>query len=99
MGEKRVLVVRFGVAVATVIGFIASRSIAAITVAVFLYDSTRRFHRPPAFGSVVLGFYGLFFAPILPVLGHTYADTALPRLLGAERDDGLPTEQTRLDQI
>jgi hypothetical protein len=33
---------------------------------------------------VVLGFYGLFFAPILLVLGFTFADTALPRLLGAE---------------
>lgn len=36
------------------------------------------------FGPVVLGFYGLFFAPILLVIGLTFADTALPRLLGAE---------------
>ena len=36
------------------------------------------------FGPVVLGFYGLFFAPILLVLGFTFADTALPRLLGAD---------------
>ncbi len=36
------------------------------------------------FGPVVFGFYGLFFAPIVLVLGLTFADTALPRLLGAE---------------
>jgi predicted PurR-regulated permease PerM len=35
-------------------------------------------------GPVVLGFYGLFFAPILLVIGLTFANTALPRLLGAE---------------
>ena len=34
-------------------------------------------------GPVVLGFYGLFFAPILLVIGLTFANTALPRLLGA----------------
>lgn len=38
-------------------------------------------------GPVVLGFYGLFFAPILLVVGLTFADTALPRLLGAEEPD------------
>lgn len=36
------------------------------------------------FGPVVLGFYGLFFAPIVLVIGLTFADTALPRLLGAD---------------
>lgn len=36
-------------------------------------------------GPVVLGFYGLFFAPILLVVGLTFANTALPRLLRAER--------------
>ena len=35
-------------------------------------------------GPVVLGFYGLFFAPILVVVGLTFANTALPRLLGAD---------------
>ena len=35
-------------------------------------------------GPVVLGFYGLFFAPILVVIGLTFANTALPRLLGAD---------------
>jgi predicted PurR-regulated permease PerM len=39
---------------------------------------------------VVLGFYGLFFAPILLVVGLTFANTALPRLLGA--DEGRPIE-------
>ncbi|THE65503.1 AI-2E family transporter [Salinadaptatus halalkaliphilus] len=36
------------------------------------------------FGPVVFGFYGLFLAPIILVLGLTFADTALPRLLGAD---------------
>jgi predicted PurR-regulated permease PerM len=49
-------------------------------------------------GPVVLGFYGLFFAPILLVVFLTFADTALPRLLGAEpsEDDGIPADQLRL---
>jgi len=33
-------------------------------------------------GPVVLGFYGLFLAPMLLVVGLTFANTALPRLLG-----------------
>lgn len=52
------------------------------------------------FGPVVLGFYGLFFAPIVLVLGLTFADTALPRLLGAEPDPDRPPEsQSRLDEF
>ena len=50
-------------------------------------------------GPVVLGFYGLFFAPILLVVGLTFADTALPRLLGVDEDedgDGLHRDQMRL---
>ena len=47
-------------------------------------------------GPVVFGFYGLFLAPILLVLGLTFADTALPRLLGAEPDEGTPEDQLRL---
>ncbi|MBB6646879.1 AI-2E family transporter [Halobellus ruber] len=39
-------------------------------------------------GPVVLGFYGLFFAPILVVVGLTFANVALPRLLKAQRADG-----------
>ena len=52
------------------------------------------------FGPVVLGFYGLFFAPIVLVLGLTFADTALPRLLGADPpDDSPPPSQRRLDEF
>jgi predicted PurR-regulated permease PerM len=52
-------------------------------------------------GPVVLGFYGLFFAPIALVVGLTFADTALPRLLGAAEPDGdgLHRDQLRLDQF
>jgi predicted PurR-regulated permease PerM len=51
-------------------------------------------------GPVVFGFYGLFFAPILLVLGITFSNTALPRLLGAEpEDEGLPPSQTALDEF
>jgi predicted PurR-regulated permease PerM len=52
------------------------------------------------FGPVVFGFYGLFFAPIVLVLGLTFADTALPRLLGAEKpEDGPPQSQTQIDEF
>ena len=47
-------------------------------------------------GPVILGFYGLFFAPIVLVVALTFADTALPRLLGAEEDEGLHRNQMRL---
>ncbi len=50
-------------------------------------------------GPVVLGFYGLFFAPILLVVGLTFANTALPRLLGVEPEEGLPESQMRLDEF
>jgi predicted PurR-regulated permease PerM len=50
-------------------------------------------------GPVVLGFYGLFLAPILLVVGLTFAQTALPRLLGADEADTLPSDQLRLDEI
>jgi predicted PurR-regulated permease PerM len=50
-------------------------------------------------GPVVLGFYGLFFAPILLVVGLTFANTALPRLLGADEPDGPPADQLRLDDF
>jgi predicted PurR-regulated permease PerM len=43
-------------------------------------------------GPVVLGFYGLFFAPILLVIGLTFANTALPRLLNtANNADTTPS--------
>jgi len=51
------------------------------------------------FGPVVFGFYGLFFAPIVLVLGLTFADTALPRLLGAEPEEPLPPDQRKLDEF
>lgn len=44
MDEKRTVVAIFGVFVATVSAYIAYRFIAALTVAVFLYYSTRRFY-------------------------------------------------------
>jgi predicted PurR-regulated permease PerM len=48
-------------------------------------------------GPVVLGFYGLFFAPIVLVLAHTFASTALPQLLGADAEsDGPSEDQLRL---
>jgi Predicted permease len=51
-------------------------------------------------GPVVFGFYGLFFAPIVLVTGLTFAQTALPRLLGAtEPDKGLHRNQLRLDDF
>jgi predicted PurR-regulated permease PerM len=50
-------------------------------------------------GPVVLGFYGLFFAPILLVVAVAFADTALPRLLGADEPDGLPADQMRLSDF
>jgi len=50
-------------------------------------------------GPVVLGFYGLFFAPILLVVGLSFANTALPRLLGADEPDGLHADQLRLDDF
>lgn len=52
------------------------------------------------FGPVVLGFYGLFFAPIVLVLGLTFADTALPRLLGADPPKRSPPDTQRsLDEF
>ncbi|GAB7094290.1 AI-2E family transporter [Halolamina litorea] len=51
-------------------------------------------------GPVVLGFYGLFFAPIMLVVGLTFGQTALPRLLGAdEEDEGVSSDQMRLSDF
>jgi predicted PurR-regulated permease PerM len=50
-------------------------------------------------GPVVLGFYGLFFAPILLVVGLTFANTALPRLLGAAEPEGIHPDQLRFDDF
>ncbi len=51
------------------------------------------------FGPVVFGFHGLFLAPIILVVALTFADTALPRLLGVEPEDGLPPNQLKLDDF
>ncbi len=57
------------------------------------------------FGPVVFGFHGLFLAPIVLVVALTFADTALPPLLGADPDDADPPEsrvprgQRRLDEF
>jgi predicted PurR-regulated permease PerM len=50
-------------------------------------------------GPVVLGFYGLFFAPVVLVVALTFANTALPRLLGAGEPEGLPSNQLRLEDF
>jgi predicted PurR-regulated permease PerM len=55
-------------------------------------------------GPVVLGFYGLFFAPIVLVIALTFANTALPRLLGAAPEtkadtDGVDPDQLRLNEF
>lgn len=50
-------------------------------------------------GPVVLGFYGIFFAPIMLVVGLTFAQTALPRLLGAQEDQGISSDQMRLSDF
>lgn len=53
------------------------------------------------FGPIIFGFYGLFLAPILLVLALTFADVALPPLLGADTEPGdrLPADQRRLDEF
>lgn len=50
------------------------------------------------FGPIVFGFYGLFFAPIILVLVLTFADTALPRLLGGDPEQRIPNDQRRIDE-
>jgi len=45
MDERRAVVALFGLVVALVTGYIAYRFIAALTVAIFLYYSTRRFYK------------------------------------------------------
>ncbi|ELZ48301.1 hypothetical protein C464_07485 [Halorubrum coriense DSM 10284] len=45
MDEKRFVVALFGLAVAVVAGYVAYRFVAPLTIAVFLYYSTRRFYQ------------------------------------------------------
>nr|WP_086888816.1 AI-2E family transporter [Natrarchaeobaculum aegyptiacum] len=76
MNEKRVVVALFGIGVAAVTAYVAYRFIAALTVAVFLYYSTRRFYRSlerfklPARvrAALVLSLLGL---PLLVLLSYT----------------------------
>lgn len=51
------------------------------------------------FGPLVFGFYGLFLGPIILVLVLTFAQTAVPQLLGAEPEPGLPDTQRRIDDF
>ncbi len=52
-------------------------------------------------GPVVLGFYGLFFAPVVLVVLLSFAQEALPRLLGTTPEDGegISRNQLRLDDF
>ncbi len=44
MNEKRLVITLFGLVIAIIVGYVVYRFIAALTVAVFLYYSTRRFY-------------------------------------------------------
>ncbi|WP_280588119.1 AI-2E family transporter [Halorubrum sp. Boch-26] len=76
MDEKRFVIALFGLAVALVVGFIGYRFIAPLTVAVFLYYSTRRlFHRLERFrlparvrAVVSLSLIGI---PLIGLIGYT----------------------------
>ncbi|MFW6316904.1 MAG: AI-2E family transporter [Halorubrum sp.] len=76
MDEKRLLIALFGLVVALVVGFIGYQFIAPLTVAVFLYYSTRRlFHRLERFrlparvrAVVSLSLVGI---PLISLLGYT----------------------------
>ncbi|TKX79703.1 AI-2E family transporter [Halorubrum sp. SD626R] len=76
MDEKRFVIVLFGLAVALVVGFIGYRFVAPLTVAVFLYYSTRRlFHRLerfrlPARARAVLSL-SLIGVPLIGLIGYT----------------------------
>jgi predicted PurR-regulated permease PerM len=76
MDENRFVIALFGLAVALVVGFIGYRFIAPLTVAVFLYYSTRRlFHRLdrfrlPARARAVVSL-SLIGVPLIGLLGYT----------------------------
>ncbi|WP_248897727.1 AI-2E family transporter [Haloplanus halobius] len=76
MDERRAVVALFGLAVAVVTAFIAYQFIAALTVAVFLYYSTRRFykalgrlHLPDRVRAVTV--ISLLALPLLLLLSYT----------------------------
>ena len=52
-------------------------------------------------GPVVLGFYGLFFTPVVLVVLLSFVQEALPRLLGTTPEDGegISRNQHRLDDF
>ena len=76
MDEKRFVIALFGLAVALVVGFIGYRFVAPLTVAVFLYYSTRRlFHRLerfrlPARARAVISL-SLIGIPLIGLIGYT----------------------------
>jgi len=76
MDEKRFVIALFGLAVAVVVGFIGYRFVAPLTVAVFLYYSTRRlFHRLerfrlPARARAVISL-SLIGIPLIGLIGYT----------------------------
>jgi len=76
MDEKRFVIALFGLAVALVVGFIGYRFVAPLTVAVFLYYSTRRlFHRLerfrlPARARAVISL-SLIGVPLIGLIGYT----------------------------
>ena len=90
-----------------VVGFVVVAAVVVDTIPDLLlrpYLSGKRTHvgllmLAYILGPIVFGFYGLFLAPILLVLGLTFADTVLPRLLGADVDDRLPENQLRLSDF
>ena len=76
MDEKRFVIALFGLAVAAIVGYIAYRFIAPLTVAVFLYYSTRRlfhelerFHLPVRVRAVVS--LSLIGVPLIGLLSYT----------------------------
>ncbi|WP_144799414.1 AI-2E family transporter [Halorubrum depositum] len=76
MDEKRFVIALFGLAVALIVGFIGYRFVAPLTVAVFLYYSTRRlFHRLERFrlparvrAALSLSLIGV---PLIGLIGYT----------------------------
>ncbi|MFC7186212.1 AI-2E family transporter [Halorubrum yunnanense] len=76
MDEKRLVIALFGIAVALVVGFIGYRFIAPLTVAVFLYYSTRRlFHRLERFRLPArvraVASLSLIGVPLIGLIGYT----------------------------
>ncbi|WP_123621154.1 AI-2E family transporter [Halorubrum sp. CSM-61] len=76
MDEKRFVIALFGLVIAVLVGFIAYRFVAPLTVAVFLYYSTRRlfhrlerFHLPARVRAVAS--LSLIGVPLIGLLGYT----------------------------